>query len=136
MKKTYSELYTHIVFHTRGDAQVTEGENERKLWNLIKEKLKSLEIFVIAINGMPDHLHVLVRHFPRHSISYIAQMIKGYSSHEARKENWFGEDFGWQRGYGAFSVSSSDVGRVKKYIHRQKEHHRAPSSPGFKPGAD
>ncbi len=79
---------------------------------------------MIAINNMPDHIHILIGLNPAQSISNIMQMVKGDSSEWINKEKLTEQKFSWQNGYGAFSYSRSQIDRVAKYIAHQQEHHR------------
>jgi REP element-mobilizing transposase RayT len=79
---------------------------------------------MIAINNMPDHIHILIGLNPAQSISNIMQMVKGDSSEWINKEKLTEQKFCWQNGYGAFSYSRSQIDRVAKYIAHQQEHHR------------
>ena len=76
-----------------------------------------------AINGMPDHVHLLVSLPPVISISEALGFIKANSSGWVHQK-WPDSPFAWQLGYGAFSVSKSQVPAVMKYIHNQERHHR------------
>jgi REP element-mobilizing transposase RayT len=78
-----------------------------------------------AIGGIEDHVHVLVRYPPTVSISELVKQIKGTSSHLVRQEVGLGGFFKWQGGYGAFSIAQRDVEMVRRYIHRQEQHHRS-----------
>lgn len=73
---------------------------------------------------MSDHVHLLVRLHPSVSLANYVQQIKGASALFINAEDWIAEKFAWQKGYAAFSVSETRLGRVQKYIERQKEHHR------------
>jgi putative transposase len=76
----------------------------------------------LIVNGTADHVHALVRVRPAHSAAEIARVIKANSSGWVRAK--WSSDFDWQIGYGAFSVSESNVGTVTKYIATQEEHHK------------
>jgi REP element-mobilizing transposase RayT len=79
---------------------------------------------MIAINGMPDHLHMFVGLHPTQSISDLMQITKGKSSDWVNKNKLARGHFMWQEGYGAFSYSRSQIDSVYKYIMNQKEHHK------------
>jgi putative transposase len=79
---------------------------------------------MLAINNMPDHLHLLVGLNPKQSISDMLRLIKGDSSEWINKEGLTGRKFQWQEGYGAFSHSRSQMDGVVKYILNQQEHHK------------
>jgi putative transposase len=79
---------------------------------------------MIAINNMPDHMHILIGLNPAQSLSHIMQLVKGDSSEWINKEKLTVQKFHWQNGYGAFSYSISQIDAVASYIHNQQEHHR------------
>jgi REP element-mobilizing transposase RayT len=80
---------------------------------------------VIAINGMPDHVHVLLRVPAKHSPASVANQLKGASSRLVARTCTGCEHFAWQEGHGVFSLSRNDLHRVAEYIRRQQEHHAA-----------
>jgi putative transposase len=71
----------------------------------------------------PEHVHTLIDLPTNKNIEEVVQLFKGSSSHWINEEKLLGGKFSWGRGYGAFSVSHSDVARVATYIARQEEHH-------------
>ena len=79
---------------------------------------------MIAINNMPDHLHLFIGLNLAQSISMIMQLVKGDSSEWINKEKLTNHTFRWQNGYGAFSYSKSQINRVARYIQNQQEHHK------------
>jgi REP element-mobilizing transposase RayT len=123
MPRSWTQNYYHIVFSTKRREQTVSSEIEARLYPFVGGILKDLRCATLAINGMPDHLHALVRYPPDLSHSDMLQNVKGRSS------RWVGETFpgsswrGWQEGFGGFTVSRSLVPRVEDYIIRQKEHH-------------
>ena len=82
---------------------------------------------LIAIFCMPDHTHLLMGLKPNIAPSDLIRDIKAGSTNHINEEQWIGCRFSWQEGFGAFSVSHSDVGRVANYIHNQPTHHRRKS---------
>ena len=78
---------------------------------------------MIRINGMPDHLHMAIGMHPAQSVSDMLQDIKGDSSSFINTSRLSRFQFNWQSGFGAFSVSQSDLDRVVHYIENQKKHH-------------
>jgi REP element-mobilizing transposase RayT len=99
------------------------GEFDRYVGGLAREKGSEL----VEIGGMPDHIHMLIRSRPDVSISDLMCFIKANSSGWIHKRG-FSADFGWQDGYGAFTVSRSQAPAVVDYIRAQPEHHRRISS--------
>ena len=79
---------------------------------------------MLAINGMPDHIHVLFGMRPSQSLSDLLQDIKGNSSQWINNRKFVRGKFSWQEGYGAFSYSKSQIPQVIRYIERQEEHHK------------
>ena len=86
-----------------------------------------MECIPLAINGMPDHIHLLFQVNPNKSVAEIIRQVKGNSSHTVNQSNLVENKFAWQTGYAAFSVSESSVEKVQEYILNQREHHRKKS---------
>ena len=82
---------------------------------------------MLAINGMPDHIHILFGMRPTQSLSDVMQDIKGDSSKWINSNRLIAGKFAWQEGYGAFSYSKSDLPSIVSYIISQKEHHKGRS---------
>jgi putative transposase len=122
---TYIRIYVHIVFSTkRREAYLASPEIRTRLWAYINGIAKHNGYPAIITNGHVDHCHTLLELPSTVMISKAVQKIKGVSS------KWLSEtypelkSFEWQEGYGAFSVSTSQVKRVVDYIERQEDHHR------------
>jgi REP element-mobilizing transposase RayT len=113
----------HVVFSTYERQPLITQKLEPFLHKHLGHLSKEMECIPLAINGMPDHIHILLNLNPNKSISEIVKQLKGNSSHTINQSNIIPEKFAWQTGYGAFSVSESAVGKVKEYIVNQKEHH-------------
>ena len=97
---------------------------EERLYPFIGGILRDLRCSMIAVNGMPDHVHLLIRYRADLSHSEMLQQIKGRSS-KWINETWPRKShFTWQAGYGGFTVSTSGVADVESYIARQKSHHQ------------
>ncbi len=78
----------------------------------------------LEIGGMADHLHVVVQFGPDVSVSTVVRLVKANSSKWANQRAGRAVQFAWQRGYGAFTVSLSQLAAVRRYVRGQKEHHR------------
>jgi putative transposase len=125
MSHSLTKIWIHAVFGTKNSEPTIHQNLERKLYPHIQELLeKDFECTVCVINGIPDHIHILFLLSPKFSVKDILKNIKGESSHWINQENLTKTKFAWQIGYGAFSVSESNVEKVVKYIHNQKEHHK------------
>ena len=125
MSHSYTKIWIHAVFGTKNFEFMIHQSFEDSLHRHIREHLeKDFESNVRAINGMADHLHILFRLNPNYSVKDILKNIKGESSHWVNQGDFTKIKFAWQTGYGAFSVSESNVEKVCRYIRNQKEHHR------------
>ena len=123
MPTAYTQNFYHAVFSTKHRANLIIPDLEPRLFPFIGGIVRDLRCTLLAINGMPDHIHLLIRYRADLSHSEMLQQIKGRSS------KWINETFpqlghfAWQEGYGGFTVSKSVVPDVESYIARQKEHH-------------
>jgi REP-associated tyrosine transposase len=118
---TYSQNYLHVVFSTKERRKLITKEFQPKLWSYIAGIARNNGILVLANGGMEDHAHLLIQLPATLALSKAVQLLKGGSS------QWVGEhgrEFAWQEGYGAFSVSKSNINAVVKYVARQEAHHR------------
>jgi REP element-mobilizing transposase RayT len=79
---------------------------------------------LIAINSMPDHIHILIGYNPKMALADLVRDIKKNSSNFINEKKWLKAKFYWQEGYGAFSYSRSQLDKVIKYIENQEEHHK------------
>jgi REP element-mobilizing transposase RayT len=91
---------------------------------MIISAVKNLGCTVLAVNVMPDHVHLLVKLRTTVTIADLVKNIKGTSSRLINQYGLVDEHFQWGKGYGAFSVSRWDTDRIVNYIQRQKEHHQ------------
>ena len=125
MRTNKVELYVHLVWATWDRAPLIMPNMERALYRSIGEIAQSLGCRVLAINGMPDHVHVLLRIPATLPVSKLVQQLKGFSSHFANDKLQLKYKFKWMGYYGAFTVSRWDVSKIMGYINGQKEHHHA-----------
>lgn len=124
MANTYTQLYIQCIFAPKFRAAMLQPQWDERLRKYISTIAKTNNHKMIAINNMPDHLHLFVGLNPTQSISEMMRIIKGDSSEWINKEKLTVRKFQWQEGYGAFSYSRSQVDAVAKYIMNQQEHHR------------
>ncbi|HMV08727.1 MAG TPA: IS200/IS605 family transposase [Cyclobacteriaceae bacterium] len=123
MSGTFSQIYIQIVFAVQNRDSAIHPIWEEELYKYIAGIVRNKEQKLLAINGMPDHIHIFIGMKPSCRISDLVREIKK-SSTEFIKENKFcGGKFSWQEGYGAFSYSHSHIDSVVRYILNQKEHH-------------
>ncbi len=125
MRTDKIELYVHLVWATWDRLPMIIPEIERALYRSIGDIAQTLGCQVLAINGMPDHVHVLLRIPATLSVSKLVQQLKGYSSRFVNDQLQLDYRFKWTGYYGAFSVSRWDVPKIMAYINGQKERHNA-----------
>lgn len=125
MQRSKVELFAHLVWATHGRQPFVSLEIEREIYGCIRGEVMRLKCEVLALNGMPDHVHLVVKLHSMTAVARLAQAIKGVSSQMANDELGFEGTFDWQDHYAAFSVSRSHLKRVIGYVDRQKERHQA-----------
>lgn len=124
MSSTYSQIYIHVVFAVKGRDSLIHSSWEERLYKYITGIIQNKEQKMLAINGMPDHIHFLIGMKPSCNLSDLVREIKK-ASNEFIKENKFAPfKFQWQEGFGSFSYSHSQLDDVIGYIMNQKEHHK------------
>src|SRR5262249_7605302 len=124
MSRTYTHLLTHLVFSTKNRERSITAELKPELYAYLGGLTRELKGKAYVVNGMPDHVHMLVSLPPVVSTSEGLRFIKANSSGWVH-EKWPDlSSFAWQLGYGAFSVSKSNVREVLRYIRNQEQHHR------------
>ncbi|MCC5924624.1 MAG: IS200/IS605 family transposase [Crocinitomicaceae bacterium] len=124
MANTYTQIHIQAVFVVKNRDCVIKETWEDELYKYITGIIQSHGHKVLAINGMPDHLHVLFGLRPSQSLSDLLQDVKTNSSKWINEKKFMKTKFSWQPGYGAFSYSNSHVQRVINYIKNQKNHHK------------
>ncbi len=124
MANTYSQLYIHIVFAVKGRQNLISSVWKDEIYKFITGIITNKGQKLIAINGMPDHVHILIGFKPDQSISDLVRDIKANSSKFINDKKWINGKFEWQTGFGAFSYSHSQLTNVINYIHNQEEHHK------------
>ena len=123
MANTYTQLHIHLIFVTQYRNASISYKFEKRLYEYLIAIIQNHNHKVLAINGMPDHIHILLGLRPNQSISELVQFVKSSSSKWINDEKLTNTKFAWQEGFGAFSYSKSDVEKVIKYIKNQKTHH-------------
>ena len=123
MNHTYTKLWTHVVFSTKNREHLILPPLEPRLYTHIHDYMLELGCVVRIINGTSNHIHILFLQSPNKSLAEIIKNVKSNSSHWVNQNELSQKKFSWQAGYGAFSVSESQVLRVHTYIANQKAHH-------------
>lgn len=121
MSHTYAQNVVHVVFSTKNRRKEIPEDLQPRLWAYAAAVCKNIGVFVHAVGGTEDHLHLLLQVPPILPVAKAVSAVKSNSSRWAREE---GHSFAWQEGYGAFSVSHSNVPVVIRYIRSQKAHHK------------
>lgn len=124
MPNTYTQLYIHIVFVVKYRDAMISPLWEDRLHHYIIAIIQNNGHKVLAINSVPDLLHLFIGLNPNQSLSDLMRLVKGDSSEFINKEKLTKVKFQWQSGYAAFSNSHSQIDKVVNYILNQKEHHK------------
>lgn len=125
MPGTFSNVLLHLVFSTKGRAELIDAELQQRLYPFIGGIVRDEGGVLMEIGGMPDHVHLLVRWKTDDSIASLLRNVKGRSSKWVNDERLCPGRFSWQEAYSVFSVSASQVEKVSAYIRNQAEHHRS-----------
>jgi len=124
MAHSYTNLLYHIVYATAERQSLIDEGLQPRLYEYIGGTIRGLKGVCLEIGGIEDHVHILAKLHPTISVSAFLEKLKANSSKWAKSVK---RGFGWQAGYAAFTVSESQVDRVRRYIQNQREHHRRTS---------
>lgn len=127
MANTYSNLFYHLVFSTKGRVDFIHQDIENRVWAYIGGIARNHNLAALQVGGVENHVHALVMARPAIAPSVIAQWLKGESSKWIHEEFPNLRKFGWQDGYGIFSISKSQAPDVIEYIQNQRLHHQKQS---------
>jgi putative transposase len=123
MAQSYTNLIYHIVFSTKDRAPLITDDVKVRLYDYVGGMIRKQGGICLALNGMHDHAHLLTKLRPDRAVSDVLRDLKANASgwmHDVFPDL---KDFSWQRGYGAFTVSASQIEKVRKYIADQETHH-------------
>ena len=122
MPQSYSSLWVHIIWATKNREPILVPALKHEVFNVINTIATDHEIYLDCINGVEDHLHLLVRLRTDQSVADVVKTIKGNSW------EYFKDDpekyITWQDGFAAFSISPNQLKKVRGYIYNQEKHHR------------
>jgi len=124
MGDTYTSLHYHFVFSTKHREPWISQTVEERVWSFLGGIARENKLVPILVGGMPDHIHMAVGAPPTITVSKVIQQIKGGSSKWIKDAFPNMRGFAWQDGYGAFSVSKSNMPTLNAYIQNQRDHHR------------
>jgi putative transposase len=123
MADTYTQIYYHVVFAVRNRKYMITKDIKDDLYKYMSGIINNQKQKLIIVNGMPDHVHILLQCKPDMNLSNTVKEIKEHSTKYLNNEKMLGGKFYWQAGFGAFSVSKRDVDMIINYIKNQEEHH-------------
>jgi REP element-mobilizing transposase RayT len=124
MPDTYTSLSYHIVFSTKSREPWITADIEQRVWSFLGGIANKHGMTPRRIGGLEDHLHIVIDVPPTLAVSKAVQLLKGGSSRWMRQTFPELESFSWQDGYGAFTVSHSQLPATIKYVERQRERHK------------
>jgi putative transposase len=120
MPHSYVSSIFHVVFSTKQRTQLIPAAAQARLWNYLAGIARNHHIQALAVGGTENHVHMLLAIPPDTALADAVRTLKANSSRLMRETS---ASFAWQEGYGAFSVSPSQLDRVKRYIANQAAHH-------------
>jgi putative transposase len=121
MSHSFSKNHVHVVFSTKDRRRTISETMQPEMWSYLAGICRNEKMVSVAVGGIADHAHLLFHLPPTISLAKAISVLKSNSS---RWINERGIKFAWQEGYGAFSVSASNLTTVSRYISDQKTHHR------------
>ncbi|MBK8954182.1 MAG: IS200/IS605 family transposase [Saprospiraceae bacterium] len=124
MANTYTQLYVHVVFAVKGRTNIISTKWKEKLYQYITGIVTNKNQKLMIINGMPDHVHILIGIKPDCNLSELIRDIKSNSSRWVNENKHVVGKFEWQTGYGAFTIGQSQIATIAKYILNQEAHHK------------
>ncbi len=124
MPKTFNSIWVHVVFSTKDRIPFLNWHIRGEVCEWIKKQSWEAGINVDVVNGVENHLHMLIKLKTSQSVAEVVSFIKGGSSKWLNEKYKWETDFAWQQGYGVFSVSQNDINQVRAYIYNQEKHHK------------
>lgn len=116
-------LFIHLVWATEDRSPLISPPREKNIYRFITSQVHYLGCKILAINGLPDHIHLVIKIPSTLSVAEIVKKTKGGSSRLINQNLEFVEPFRWQAGYAAFTVSRWDLHKIIKYVRNQKRNH-------------
>jgi putative transposase len=120
-------LYIHLVWATWNREMWISQSIERRIYRNIVDQVHHLGCQTLAINGMPDHIHLLIKYSTTVTLAKLMKQAKGVSSRFINDKSLVEDHFKWKIGYGAFTVSRWDICKIISYVNNQKQHHQIDS---------
>ena len=123
MSNTYTQIHLHLIFAVQNRRSLIQNSWKDRLYEYITGIIQQYKHKMIIINGMPDHLHIVIGMRPTQSLSDLMQDIKSSSSKWINDNELVRGKFRWQSGFGGFSYSKSQLPALINYVKNQKAHH-------------
>ena len=123
MANTYTQIHLQLVFAVKYRASLISIDWEDELYKYITGIIQNKKHKLLQINGMPDHIHILIGYRPSEALPALIADVKSQSTKWINEHKLVKGKFQWQDGYGAFSYRKSDIPSIIEYIKKQKEHH-------------
>jgi putative transposase len=123
MANTFTNLLCHIVFSTKDRIPAIYGEMRERLYEYMGGIVRGEGGVLLEIGGVPDHVHLLTKLKSDMAVAEMVRLVKSNSSKWLNESEASKARFEWQTGYGAFSVSESQMRKVRQYIRNQESHH-------------
>jgi REP element-mobilizing transposase RayT len=123
MANTFTQIYIQSIFAVAGRQSLISKEHKDEIYKYITGVIQNKNQKMMAINGMSDHVHMLMGLGPDIALSDLVKDVKVASTNLINDKRWVRGHFNWQKGFGAFSYSRSQVPRVATYIENQEQHH-------------
>lgn len=124
MANTYTQTYFHLVFSPKNREALISGQWKNELEMYITGIIQNHKHKLLAINSMPDHIHIFIGYNVNQLIPDLVEEIKTSSNAWIKQKKYSKDKFEWQKGYGAFTHSHSQINLMVKYINYQQDHHR------------
>jgi putative transposase len=121
---TYTQIYYHIIFSTKDRRPVLKKDRREELFRYLWGVIKNHRCHLYRLNGVDDHVHMLLSLHPTVNLADLIKDLKTGSSKWIKEKDVFPGFTGWQDGYGAFTLAISDKDAVIEYIKGQDEHHK------------
>ena len=123
MANTYTQIHLQLIFAVQNRVSLIDPKWENQLHKYLTGIVQNYDHKMLIVNGMPDHLHLVIGMRPVQSLSNLMQIVKKDSSKWINDNQFVKGKFSWQEGYGAFSYSKSQLPRLINYVENQKAHH-------------
>ena len=123
MANTYLQIYIHCIFAVKGRLNLIHPPHQDELYKYITGIVTNKKQKLLAVGGMPDHVHLFLGLNHGGSLSDLIRDVKANFSRFINAQRWIRGKFEWQEGFGGFSYAHSQLHQVIQYILRQEEHH-------------